>query len=103
MLPLGSSEAGMTSRFPAVPSKRHASRRRQRTRMSRRRPRLFRVPPSSGDHDPLAGDLSVAGEALADDVDIVEPPLVDRQNGGVTNVTRFESDELRALQCKSGT
>src|SRR5689334_1090371 len=60
------------------------------------------MPPSSGDYDPLACDLTLTHQALADDIDIVEPPIVDRQDGGVTNATRFETAELRTLQCKRG-
>src|SRR5262245_58678818 len=97
MRPLGSSEAGINSRFPAVPSKRHASRGRHRTQRGNPTHRLFRMPPSSRGQYPLPCDLSLTRQVPADAIAIVEPPIVDRQNGGVTNAARFETAELRAL------
>jgi hypothetical protein len=35
------------------------------------------VPPPPGKHDAFAGDLAVTRQVLADDIDIVEAPILD--------------------------
>src|SRR6516162_5072133 len=59
-----------------------------------RRRGLPRMPPAAADHDAFADDLAVAGQMLADHVDIVETALPDRNNGGVSDTSRFEAAEL---------
>src|SRR5262249_1321828 len=66
------------------------------------RVRWFRVPPPSGDHHPLRGDLAVAREVLAHDVDIIEAPIADGQNCRIADAPRLEAAELGPLQCECG-
>src|SRR6266508_2408976 len=62
----------------------------------------LRVPPPARNHDAFAGDLAVARQVLADDIDIVEAPILDRQNCRVSDAARLEAAELRSLQCECG-
>src|SRR5262245_3530627 len=64
--------------------------------------RLFRMPPSSGDDHALRSDFSVAGQVLADDIDVIEAPLIDGQDGRVANAAWLEAAKLRSLQSECG-
>ena len=59
---------------------------------------MFRMPPSSGDDHALRSDFSVAGQVLADDIDVVEAALIDGQDSRVANAAWLEAAELRPLQ-----
>src|SRR5258705_13831152 len=106
MLSLGSSDAGITNRS-VVASEQAACQGTPRPggRGTSSRfdvARWLRVPPSSGDHHTLRSDLAVASQVLADDVDIIETPVIDGENRRVPDAARLEAAELRPLQCKGG-
>src|SRR6266487_3044809 len=84
------------------PSRRWSTARRRRGEGTKetRLGSWLRVPPPAGNHDAFTGDLAVARQVLADDIDIVEAPIVDRQNGRVSDAARLEASELRSLQCE---
>src|SRR5215471_21571185 len=104
MLLPGSRDEGITAGLSWPRSKRRARghRRRREEGTSSGRARWFRVPPPSRDHDRLRGDLAVAREVLADDIDIVEAPIADGQNGRVADAPRLEAPELGPLQRECG-
>src|ERR1700747_3349265 len=56
--------------------------------------RLLRVPPAAANDDAFGRDLAVADQVLADDVDIVELALLDRNQGGVADAPRLEAAEF---------
>src|SRR5258705_11753489 len=60
--------------------------------------RLFRMPPATANHDAFGHDLAVADQVLADDVDIIEPALLDRDKGGVSATPRLEAAEFETPQ-----
>src|SRR4029450_12171486 len=104
MLLPGSRDDGITGRS-AVASEQaacQATSRPAEKRTSSARARWFRVPPPSGDHNRLRGDLAVAGQVLADDIDIVEAPVGDGENRCVPDAAPLEAAELGSLQCELG-
>src|SRR5262249_33359215 len=104
MLLPGSRDDGITGRS-AVASEQAACQGTSRPAgkgISSGRTRWFRVPPSSGDHHRLRGDLAVAGQVLADDIDIVEAPVGDGKNRRVSDAARLEAAELGPLQRECG-
>src|ERR1700682_2271347 len=60
--------------------------------------RLFRMPPTTANDDDFGHDLAVAGQVLADDVDVVELALLDRDEGGVPDTPRLEAAEFGTPQ-----
>src|SRR6202048_1591796 len=56
--------------------------------------RFLRVPPAAANDDAFGRDLAVADQVLADDVDIVELALLDRNQGGVADAPRLEAAEF---------
>src|SRR5882762_2927167 len=59
---------------------------------------LFRMPPATANYDPVGDDLAVAGQVLADDVDVVELVLLDRDEGGVPDAPGLEAAEFGTPQ-----
>src|SRR5271163_3627509 len=57
--------------------------------------RSARMPPMPGDHDAIGDDPALAGEVLADRIDVVEAAALDRQDGGVADAAGFEAAEFR--------
>src|ERR1700687_1447403 len=57
--------------------------------------RLFRVPPTTTNDHAFGYDLAVADQVLADDVNVVELALLDRDQGGVSAAPRLAAAELR--------
>src|SRR3954454_9722604 len=60
--------------------------------------RFLRMPPAAVNDDAFGHDLAVADQMLADDVDIVELALRNRDEGGVPNAARLEAAEFRMPQ-----
>src|SRR5712664_1201267 len=60
--------------------------------------RFFRMPPAAANDDAFGHDPAVADQMLADDVDIVELALRNRDEGGVSDAPRLEAAELRTPQ-----
>src|SRR5712664_3580486 len=60
--------------------------------------RLFRVPPTTANDDAFGHDLAVADQVLADDVNVVELALLDRDQGGVSDAPRLEAAEFGTPQ-----
>src|ERR1700682_1114995 len=60
--------------------------------------RLIRVPPTTANDDAFGHDLAVADQVLADDVNVVELALLDRDEGGVSYTPRLEAAELETPQ-----
>ena len=54
------------------------------------------MPPASRDHDAAGDDPAVAGQVLADRIDIVEAAVLDRQDGGVADAAGLEAAEFPA-------
>src|SRR6202140_4292514 len=59
---------------------------------------FFWVPPTTADNDAFGQDLAVADQVLADDVNIVELALLDRDQGGVSDAPRLEAAEFGTPQ-----
>src|SRR5262245_8005033 len=60
------------------------------------------MPPSSGNDDALATDLAITGQVLADDVDVIEASIANRQDCRVTNAPWLEAAEFGPLQSECG-
>src|SRR5260370_25869847 len=60
--------------------------------------RFLRMPPAASNDDAFGHDLAVADQMLADDVDIIELALRNRDEGGVSDAPRLEAAELRTPQ-----
>src|SRR5882672_5378137 len=60
--------------------------------------RLFRVPPTTANDDAFGHDLAVADQVLADDVNVVELAILDRDEGGVSDTPRLEAAEFGTPQ-----
>src|SRR5580700_12146110 len=64
--------------------------------------RLLRMPPAPANHHALGRDLAVADQVLADNVDIIELPFLDREQSGVSDTARLEAAEFRTPQRHRG-
>src|SRR6266568_783789 len=60
--------------------------------------RLFRVPPTTANDDAFGHDLAVAYQVLADDVNVVELAILDRDEGGISDAPRLEAAEFGTPQ-----
>src|SRR5580700_12033736 len=60
--------------------------------------RLFRMPPAPANHDALGRDLAVADQVLADDIDIIEFAVPDRDQRGVADAAWLEAAEFGTPQ-----
>src|SRR5882757_7153263 len=64
--------------------------------------RFLRMPPTAADDNAFGHDPAVADQMFADDVDIVELALRDRDQGGVSSAARLEAAKFRAPQRHRG-
>src|SRR4051812_32580021 len=51
--------------------------------------RIVRMPPAALEHDAFREDALVAGQVLADHVDVIELALLDAEDGGVADAAWF--------------
>ena len=54
------------------------------------------MPPAACDHDAVGDDLAIAGQVLADCIDVVEAAVLDCQDGGVADTAWLQAAEFRA-------
>ncbi len=60
--------------------------------------RLLRVPPTAANDNAFGNDLAITDQMLADHIDVIELPLPDRDQGGVSHAPRLEAAELGTPQ-----
>src|SRR5271168_187191 len=63
---------------------------------------MLRMPPAARDHDAVRNDTLVALKTLADDVDIIETPFLDRQNSRIADAAGLEAAKLGPFQRECG-
>src|SRR3984893_11068476 len=60
--------------------------------------RWVRVPPTTANDDAFGHDLAVTDQVLADDVNVVELALLDRDDCGISDASRLEAAEFETPQ-----